>query len=121
MTQYNTQQTVHLLPLPFDAADYINSFLFVRIESKIKEIKKEIVKKFEYACCSRKNNLANEADKEKDNNLTEYWAVCLSSIDGDLWEEKQFLGINCRICGNYKKEEWFNLISEICERIKCKC
>ena len=112
MTQYNTQQTVHLLPLPFDAADYINSFLFVRIESKIKEIKKEIVKKIEYALYSRKNNLAFEPD------TTEHWALCLSSIDGDPWEEIQFQGINCGICGNYK---CVSMDTDTCENIKCNC
>jgi len=111
MTQYNSQQTVHLLPLPFDAADYINSFLFVTIESKIKEIKKEIVKKFENAIYSRKNNLDFEPD------TTEHWALSLSTED-DPWEENQFQGINCGICGNYK---CVAMDMDTCENIKCKC
>jgi hypothetical protein len=103
---------VHLLPLPFDAADYINSFLFVRIESKIKEIKKEIVKKFENALYSRKNNL----DFEPDTN--EHWSICLSSIEDDIYDEEQFQGINCGICGNYKE---VSMDTDTCENIKCKC
>ena len=50
MTQYNRQQTFHLLPLPFDVNDYINSTI---IQNK----KKEIVKKFQNASYSRKNNM----------------------------------------------------------------
>jgi hypothetical protein len=120
MSQYNTQQTVHLLPLPFDSADYINSFLFIRIETKIKDKKREIVKKFENACYSRKNHLANEPDEGKDNDSTEHWALCLSSTEDDTYDENQFQAVNCGICGNYK-EEWFNSISEMCQQIKCKC
>jgi hypothetical protein len=110
MSKYNVQQTVHLLPLQFDVADYINSFLFVTIESKIKGIKKEIVKKFENAIQSRKNNLDFEPD------TIEHWSICLSSIEDDDDHEEQFQGISCGICGNYKQVNM-----EICEQIKCKC
>jgi len=110
MSRYNTQQTVHLLPLPFDVADYINSFLFVTTENKIKGIKKEIVKKFENALYSRKNNLTFEPD------TNEHWAVCLSSIEDGIYYEEQFQAINCGICGNYKE-----VSMETCEHIKCKC
>ena len=106
----NVQQTVHLLSLPFDTADYINSFLFVRIESKIKGIKKEIVTKFENAILSRKNNLAFESD------TAEHWSICLSSVENEDDHEAQFQAINCGICGNYKQ-----VTMEICEQIKCKC
>ena len=102
MTSYNKQQTVQLLPVCFDVADLINSFLFDSIETFIKNKKKEIVKKFKNACCSRKNDL----EEDEDADTKEHWAICLEEVytsGTDIVEEKQFQAINCQICGNYKK------------------
>jgi len=105
MTSYNKQQTVQLLPLCFDVADLINSFLFESIESFIKDKKKEIVKKFKNAVLSRKNDL----EEHEDADTREHWAICLQPVntgtgtDTDIVKEKQFQAINCQICGNYKE------------------
>ena len=40
--KFNVQNTVHLLPVPFEIAEVINGFLFIQIENFIKKKKSEI-------------------------------------------------------------------------------
>ena len=53
---YNRQKTVHLLPIPFDTAEIINSFLFNTIETITKKRKREVDYRFKNAIISRKNS-----------------------------------------------------------------
>ena len=110
---YNKQQTIHLLPVPFEIADVIISFLFKEIKTFIEEKKREIVEKFKHACYSRKNLAENFSDHNWE--TREHWAVCLDTIYG-LGCETQIQGINCKICGNYKHSQ-----IEIKENSKCVC
>lgn len=117
MSHYNKQQTVHLLPLPFDIGNLINSFLFQEIKTVIENKKKEIVKKFESASISRKNDDNSDAD------TIEHWAICLTPPYDDDFpydhseDEIQFQAINCQLCGNYKISE----NQALPEKIKCYC
>lgn len=120
-TSYNKQQTVHLLPLCFDVADLINSFLFESIETFIKNKKKEIVKKFKNACCSRKNDLQEYQDAD----TKEHWAISLQplitsdNLSDGIVKEKQFQAINCQICGNYKLTDVRYLDDKVAKKIMC--
>jgi hypothetical protein len=115
--KYNRQQTVHLLPIPYDIAEEINSFCFYdKITAKTRRLKKTICKKFKNACGSRANP-SNYWIKEDptDFDNCEHWALCLTDKylvnDPDydfndplviaMYEEKHFKAINCHLCGNY--------------------
>jgi hypothetical protein len=126
MTSYNTQQTIHLLPLCIDVTHLINSFLFQEIKTFVENKKKEIVKKFENAVTSRKNGFS----ENEDDDTNEHWAICLQKLDTNPWsdnpandivKEKQFQAINCQICGNYKMTDVRNLDNKILDKIMCKC
>lgn len=121
MSTYNKQQTVHLLPLNFDTADVINSFLFQEITTLIKNKKREIVKKFKNASYSRKNDSEMFPDYQEDQQEnSEIWAICLTDKYipyNEKNEEIVFQAENCQICGNYK----LSWKIEIPENIKCNC
>jgi hypothetical protein len=110
---HNAQQTVHLLPLPFEISDIVNSFLFYSIETVVKQNKKEIVKKIKHAYHSRKNNDINYITQE-DPDTEEHWsfmAFCPYEY------EVQFQAFNCKHCGNYKITDTI----EISKNAICVC
>jgi hypothetical protein len=120
MKSYNRQQTVHLLPINFDTADLINSFLYDEVKTVMQNKKKEIVKKFENASYSRKNNAEMFPDDEEEQETNEIWAICLTDKnfpDDENNEEMQFQSENCKKCGNYK----LCWKMEPPENIKCMC
>jgi hypothetical protein len=111
---FNIQQTLHLLPLPYDIVENINSFLFYdSITGKTRYYKKIIHRKFKNAICSRKYPL-RECDCDSDS--SELWMIDLSDIhfyydenylyyDHDFrksYFELPFQATNCSDCGNYK-------------------
>lgn len=118
MSSYNKQQTVLLLPLPFELADIVNSSLFYDAKTGatmnfIKAKKKEIMRKFEFAYCSRKHPHPDVGD-DPDN--CENWGICLiDKFDWDSAQEPQFQAVNCQKCGNYK------LPLNLQEKITCSC
>ena len=121
MSTYNKQQPVNFLPINFNSGDVINHLLFQEITTVIKNKKREIVKKFKNACYSRKNRaemFPDNEEKQKEN--SEIWAICLTDKNFPCYEEMEFQGENCQICGDYKLS-WRNEISEIPENIKCNC
>jgi hypothetical protein len=110
----NRQKTIHLLPVPFELAELINSYCFYdKITSKTRKLKQFIHLKFHYAYDSRKNPYEWGGD-DPDN--CEQWSIELTDknlysdpryprFDAwtlDTYEEKQFQATNCKSCGNYK-------------------
>lgn len=86
---YNRQQTVHLLPFPFELNDHINSFCFYDVKtSHIRKCKKIIDNM--YKECIWPRTFQSFED--------EHWWVCLTTPKN---EERQFQGINCKWCGNF--------------------
>lgn len=110
---HNTQQTVHLLPLPFEVSDIVNSFLFYSIETVVKKKKKEIMQKINNAYQSRKNNVVNYLTEE-DPDTEEHWSFMAYCPDQ---YEVQFQAISCKICGNYKISDTV----EISKKTVCVC
>ena len=124
MSTYNKQQTVHLLPVNFDTADVINSFLFQEITTVIKNKKREIVKKFKNAYYSRKiiSDMLEmfTGYQEHQQEKSEIWAICLTDRYTPYIEKNKeivFEAKNCQICGNYKLSQKI----EIPENITCNC
>ena len=109
---HNAQQTVRLLPLPFEVSDIINSFLFYSIETIAKKNKQEIIQKINCAYYSRKNNILQGIDQDEDED--EHWTFMVF-CPYDL--ELQFQAINCSKCGNYKLSE----TDEISNKAICLC
>ena len=112
----NRQQTVHLLPLPYEIAEYINSFCFYdSITGKIRKLKNKIIEKFYYAFISRKYPRCDWGYYEQ-SDCCEYWSICLSDVNVfndtqykhydtqylKMFKEKHFQAMNCKRCGNYK-------------------
>ena len=112
--ELNKQQTVHLLPVPYDITNIINSFCFYdKITARTRKLKQFINLKFHYAYDSRKNPYEWGGD-DPDN--CEQWSIELTDknlysdpryprFDAwtlDTYEEKQFQATNCKSCGNYK-------------------
>ena len=112
--KFNRQQMVRCLPLPYDVAEIINSFLFYDLfTAKTRRLKKLICKKF-------KNAINSRARPDKywfgDPDNCEIWFMCLT--DRSLFEkncfnnhdldminkfaEKTIHAINCGSCGNYR-------------------
>lgn len=119
---YNKQQTVHLLPAPFEVSEIINSFLFEDKKTNetkkfIKTKKREIVEKFENAYCSR-NQPNEDTYLYEDPDSCEHWSLHLCEwFDYENYDnEVQFQAINCQKCGNYKMSS-----SELVEKIVCRC
>jgi hypothetical protein len=115
--QFNRQQMVRCLPLPYDVAEIINSFLFYDyITAKTRRFKKLICKKFKNAYSSRA--CPNEYWFEKEGNNPdncENWNICMTDrniikplvgyLDIRLYEryrEISFNATSCKSCGNYK-------------------
>ena len=110
----NRQKTIHLLPVPFELAELINSYCFYdKITAKTRKLKQFIHLKFLYANDSRKNNYEWGGD---DPDKCEQWSIELTDknlysdpryprFDAwtlDTYEEQQFQATNCATCGNYK-------------------
>jgi hypothetical protein len=124
MSTYNIQQTIHLLSLPNDIANYINSYLFYdkitgeyRRETRIKM--KNVVESFKYACQSR--NYSYNTQYQDVNENCEHWAVWMADrrlenlIDSN---EIQIQGMNCKLCGEYIAS---GSLLEIPNRARCNC
>ena len=112
----NIQKTVHLLPITFDVAEIINSFLFIRKEEIIKKLKREIcnqVKSKYYF-----SRIQNKECQINDHESTESWFV-ISRIYS-IGYITCISGINCLHCGNYKYDEWSKKIIQN-EKIQCIC
>jgi hypothetical protein len=122
---YNRQQTMHLLPVPFEISEHINSFCFYDVKTvacmkKMKELKKEICWKFTFANSSRVNYYGTYEDlppgETADN--CEHWSVDLGCDDMWFAHERQFQATNCKCCGNYKS---LSIDQEYPNRIRCNC
>ena len=99
---YTASQTVHLLPLPYEITDMINSFCFEdRIKAKIKKCKRVIYYKFKINRHGKKEYFGD-------------WSVWLKNSKTN---ERQFQGLNCLKCGNYIEIGTGN----IGVNIKCNC
>lgn len=101
----NVQQTVHLLTVPFEVAELINSFLFYSMETVIKETKKIINYKISNAYYSRKNMPEGTIRLGEDKDTVEHWAfeAFYTQREYELfYGEHQFQAISCKKCGNYK-------------------
>jgi hypothetical protein len=112
--KFNIQQTIRLLPLPYEVVEIINSFCFYDLlTAKIRRLKKQICNKFKKAYSSRA--FPNKFWYEKNSDNCEYWVVCLTDRDilqpkigfidvnlCEIYSEKSFNAINCASCGNYK-------------------
>jgi len=111
MNTYNKQQTVHLLPVPFEVSEIINSFLFQDMETVTKERKKNIVNAINTAC-SRKNPQGTLCLSRKPD-TSEVWTFC---VDPSQQQPSGLLieAYNCTKCGNYKYSN-----TEIQRRIEC--
>uniref|UniRef100_A0A6C0DRN4 Uncharacterized protein n=1 Tax=viral metagenome TaxID=1070528 RepID=A0A6C0DRN4_9ZZZZ len=115
----NRQQTIFLLPLPYDIIHIINSYCFYDIVTwKTRIAKKQIVNKFNKAYASRARPDESWLEDEYDTNTSENWLVYL--IDKDIlcdpkyllvrsdnnfrkmYKETLFQAMNCKTCGNYK-------------------
>jgi len=110
--QFNRQQIVRCLPLPYDVVEIVNSFLFYdSITAKYRFMKKQICNKFKKAYSSRA--CPNEYWVNPDN--CENWNICMTDrniikplvgyLDIRLFEryrEKSFNATSCKSCGNYK-------------------
>ena len=124
-------------PLCDDVLHIIKSFAFydiqtaktIKIVKEIKEIKERIVKRFIHVEASRfrpNGMYRNEDGVEEDSDTSEhwYWSTSVALVfrhDGNysvFTYEKQFQGINCKICGNYK---YTNEYMNVPEKIKCNC
>jgi hypothetical protein len=118
MTEFNRQQLVRLLDLPYDVTNMINSFLFYdsktgKIRRRQKNIMFQICLKFENALTSRKYPRGNYHADNSDE--CEHWAVCLSDhrfVYANI--EVQIQGMNCEKCGNY-----YNIDGPF--NIQCNC
>jgi len=108
------QQTTHLLPVPFELAEIINSYSFYdKMTARTRKLKQFIHLKILYAYDSRKNPYEWGGD-DPDN--CEQWSIELTDkgiyndkryprFDAwtlDTYEEKQFQAMNCEKCSNYK-------------------
>jgi Zn ribbon nucleic-acid-binding protein len=116
--QFNRQQTVRCLPLPYDVTEIINSFLFYDLlTAKTRRLKKLICKKFKNAINSRAcpdkywflkqgnnpDNCENWFISLTDKNL--FGKNCYNNDDLDMiskFTEKTIHAVNCGSCGNYK-------------------
>jgi hypothetical protein len=97
----NKQETVYLLPLPFDIGNLTNDFLFIEIKTYfVENKKKEIIKKIKNGFYENRKN--------------GHWAICLGT------NEEQFQATNCIICGNYKFYSGF-YDWEMASNMKCHC
>uniref|UniRef100_A0A6C0DQS9 Uncharacterized protein n=1 Tax=viral metagenome TaxID=1070528 RepID=A0A6C0DQS9_9ZZZZ len=109
------QQTIHLLPVPYEIAEHICSFCFYdKTTAEIRRLKKLISQKFYNAFYSRKYPRCDWGDD--DSNHCEYWIISLSDVNVfndphyihydsgylELFREPQFQAMNCKNCGNYK-------------------
>lgn len=112
MNSYNKQQTVHLLPFPFEVSEIINSFLFYDIENLTKERKKNVVKTINIAC-SRKNP-KDSLCMSRNPDTSEVWLFRMDPVE----QPRSCLmlqAISCRKCGNYKYTN-----TEIQKRLECR-
>jgi hypothetical protein len=118
---FNKQQTVHLLPVPFELSEIINSFLFEDIKTSktkkfIKMKKRKIVEKFKNSYCSR--NQPRDIYLYDNPDACEHWSVHLCEWFNyeNYDEEVQFQAINCKKCGNYKLSS-----DDLIQQIVCRC
>jgi hypothetical protein len=100
--EYTSSQMVHMLSLPYEVTDIINSFCFEdKIKAKIKKCKKIIYYKFKTNKHGIKSNFGS-------------WSIWLQNSKVN---EKQFQGLNCMKCGNYLQIGNGILF----QTIKCNC
>ena len=124
--KYNRQQTTHLLPVPFEISEHINSFCFYDVKTaetmkRIKEKKKEIMYRFEFARVSRKRpgDYFQNMEENETSETCERWALCLDNFDIWFGEERLFESANCKRCGNYKLDPYEE--TQLPQRILCNC
>ena len=122
----NKQQVIYLVfnrnNFPSVISDIICSFCFYDVKTGetinfIKIKKSEILNKFELAYCSRK--YPTKFLPHEDADSCEHWLIDLNYFMNSIETiEKQFQGINCTQCGNYKNSQIFDLLSH---NTKCIC
>jgi len=90
----------NMVPLPIDICDIIKSFCFhdTKLTDFIKEIKKQIVIKFERALYTRKNGFVFG---KYESDTSEPWNICLDDFEYREDIELYFEATNCKSCGNY--------------------
>ena len=119
MNSLNVQQTVHLLPVPFETAEIINGYLFetieaVRLQRKtIEYIKEENLFKIKQGWISRALSVSDIIDDPETN---EHWWSEPYGLN-----ERQFQAVNCRVCGNYKDSNTIDVDSLHYEHMRCNC
>ena len=101
MSNYNIQQTVHLLSLPNDITNIINSYLFYdKITGETRKKMRDIVETFYFACQTRERSYISNSNEDD-----EHWVIWMADIrleDLNDTSEIQFQGENCKVCGEYK-------------------
>ena len=104
--KYNLPQTTHLLLLPREITDTINSYLFYDKMSGETRIKmRQILDRFKYARLKR------------DDDLDQHWGVSMNDSRVQTRNEVQFQAINCKLCSGY-----IFVTNEIIPiRAKCHC
>jgi hypothetical protein len=117
MNSLNVQQTVHLLPIPFEMAEIINGYLFDTKQSvverrRIEYIKEQNIFKIKQSWASR---AMTDTDIIDDPETNEQWWITSYGI------EPEFQAVNCRVCGNYKLSNTIDIDSEQFARMRCNC
>jgi hypothetical protein len=99
--QFNVQKTVHLLPVSFDVAEIINGFLFIDIETFIKNKKSEMLNDIQ-----KSNHFIDTDDG--------YWRFTNAN-------QLIMANMMCKKCGNYLKILTFSERKKYKKNILCSC
>jgi hypothetical protein len=118
MNSLNVQQTVHLLPVPFETAEIINGYLFettkdVMERRSIEYRKEENIFKIKQGWASRA--LSDSEIVENPETNEHWWFEPYGLL------ECQFQAVNCSVCGNYKESNTIDIESARFIHIKCYC
>ena len=98
--KFNVQNTVHLLPVPFEIAEVINGFLFIQIENFIKKKKSEISQIIKQSSFTRKS-IYTEDELFWDVQILSYTILNTGYTNILMPRLQSFQAMNCGKCGNY--------------------
>ena len=118
MSSLNVQQTVHLLPIPFEMAELINGYLFETKQSvierrRIEYIKEQNVFKIKRSWASRGAMAGTYIVDDAETN-EQWWFTSYG-------DEPEFHAVNCSVCGNYKVSNSIQIDSAQFSHMRCNC